>query len=335
MGGQALKNCVTRRYDAEEYYALEKEVLKRLKSLFPESQPLAIKAYSAKESFGDMDVLIDSELLPSSWVKDVCECFSPKEFIKNGNVLSFEFRECQVDLIVTDPSEMHSSYNYFAYNDLGNLIGRVAHSMGLKLGHDGLTYKFYAQERHVFREIKLLDDWEQILPVLGYSWERYQQGFDTLEDIFEFVVSSPFFNKSIYALENRNHAARTRDQKRKTYMEFLKWIESYDETNTQNALKFRSKENWLGYLFDIVPNFRQQYELTQYEYDDSVEFKSRFNGTLVTQWTGIEKQELGSFMKWFKAYYGEDKIKRDVLKMNPDLVQGWVEHFVEKWKREE
>jgi hypothetical protein len=192
----------------------------------------------------------------------------------------------------------------------------------------------------VFREIKLLDDWEQILPVLGYSWERYQQGFDTLEDIFEFVVSSPFFNKSIYALENRNHAARTRDQKRKTYMEFLKWIESYRETPPQRfgtcyeANNVEGKGKWLPYLFKQIPGFENEYDAAALAYSASIVFKSSFNGSLVTQWTGLQGKELGQFMKWFKAYYGEDKIKRDVLKMNPDLVQGWVEHFVEKFKLE-
>jgi hypothetical protein len=224
-----------------------------------------------------------------------------------------------------------SSFHYFSFNDLGNLVGRVAHSVGLKLGHDGLTYKFFAQERHVFREIKLLDDWEQILPILGYSWERYKQGFNTLEDIFEFFVSSPLFNKAIYALENRNHAARTRDQKRKTYMEFLKWLESYEETNTQNGNKYRDQ---LSFLFERITGFEDTYKAVQAEWDQEVLFKSRYSGDVVRDVTGLTGKPLGEFMKWHKEVYGADKIKRDVIKMNPNVIGCWIQNLKERFDRE-
>jgi hypothetical protein len=336
MGGAALKNCTTRRYQAEEYHQLEQEVLDIISNNFPFDSVSTIKAYTLKESFGDMDVLACTDKYDPCNIEDkLIRLFNTKEVVKNGNVVSFEYKQFQIDLILTRPADYVSSQQYFAYNDLGNLIGRVAHSMGLKLGHDGLTYKFYADKTQVFREITLLKDWEQILPVLGYDFSRYQQGFDALEDIFKFVVSSSFFNKSIYALENRNHAARTRDAKRKTYTSFLEWIEHYEETNTQNAQKYRGgtdKSGWLPYLFEKIPTFKEQYEQAQADLAYHQEFKRRYNGELVAGWTGLQGKELGAFMSYVKQEKTEERLKKDIVTLNPVLVERMVKYYFEKWK---
>ncbi len=337
MGGQALKNCTTRRYQSDEYDVLTHEIASKL--INNGIICTRIPSYFSKESHGDLDLLVKSETLPANWAEKIVEWFQPKEYVKNGNVLSFEYREFQVDLVVTPEEDWLSSFQYFAFNDLGNLCGRIAHSMGLKLGHDGLTYKFFGDnERHLFKEISLLKDWKDILPVLGYSYERYTEGFDTLEDIFKFVVSSPFFNKSIYALENRNHAARTRDKKRKTYTDFLTWLESCKETPAQRfgtcipSMNVEGKDKWLKYLFKEIPNFEQQYKTTQEELKQHNEYKKRFNGELVTTWTNLSGKDLGSFMKWLKETREQVRWKKDMITMNPVLVEGFVKYWFEKYK---
>lgn len=329
MGGRALKNCTTRRYQAEEYFKLVDEVSQKFAAHFGRNiWPIA--AYKSKESFGDMDVLIESEGLPPDWVQQTVKLFGSKEYVKNGNVLSLEYKEFQIDFIVTPLRELDPSLSYFAFNDLGNLIGRVAHAMGLKLGHDGLSFNWRV-DTYQFRNIVLLTDWEDILLVLGYSYERYARGFDTLEDIFKFVVSSPFFNKDIYLLHNRNHTSRVRDAKRRTYMEFLKWIEDPDNLpQPWNYCKKEDKKDWLPYLFAEIKGFEETYNAVQAEWDQAVELKRRFNGELVKQWTGTDGRELGLFMKWLKQECGESLL-RDVCAMNPEVVEAYVKYFYDKY----
>lgn len=43
------------------------------------------------------------------------------------------------------------------------------------------------------------------------------------------MTSSPYVNRDIYLLENRKQKARARDSKRKTYSEFLAWVEQAEE----------------------------------------------------------------------------------------------------------
>ncbi len=298
MGGNALAHC-TRRFEADEYYEIAEQVLQILERLFPESKVSVIKSYRNKSNFGDLDVLLESDYLPLYWIDRVAEAFNSKDSTKNGNILSAEYKDMQVDIIATPEAEFQASRRYFDYNDLGNLLGRVAHNIGLKLGHDGLSYNWRLSDNHVYKTITLLTDWKDILPVLGYDYERYSKGFDTLEDIFEFVISSRFFYKDIYLLQNRNHTSRVRDAKRKTYMEFLDWIEDYEEVGEQIATKMVIlKASWLNYLFVAIPNFKEQYAQVQAEYEEEELYKGKFNGDLVREWTGLENQELGKFMKW-------------------------------------
>jgi len=298
MGGNALKNCTTRRYDADEYRSFEWHVLDKLGDLFPLCQIAAIKAYATKESFGDMDVIICTEHLPDDYIETIIDDFAPKDVFRNGNCLSFEYLEFQVDLITYPPEEFGTALDYYAYNDLGNLCGRLAHMMGLKLGHDGLSYNWRV-DTYQFKNVVLLTDWDDILPVLGLDPAIYRRGFDTLEDIFKFVVSSQFFSKDIFLLENRNNTSRTRDAKRKTYMEFLDWIE-VDGNVVNNYPKAENKYCWLQYLFNSIPHFRKIYYEVMTEWKEAKVIKEKFNGGLVRHITGIEGKELGDLMKFIK-----------------------------------
>lgn len=297
MGGNALKNCTTRRFLADEYHPLERHVVSRLEDLFPLSRIAAIRAYKNKESFGDMDIIISTKDLPVDYIETVMDEFSPKDAFRNGNCFSFEFTECQIDLIAYPEEEFNTAYRYFAYNDLGNLLGRLAYSMGLKLGHDGLSYNWREGTEQYHTEV-LLTDWDKILPVLGLDPLVYNSGFDTLDDIFKFVVSSKFFNKDIFLLENRNHASRIRDAKRKTYMEFLDWIEV--DGNVVNNYPRIDKRDWLVYAFRVIVGFEETYFRVIEEWKESTAAKAKFNGGLVRHITGVEGKELGELMKYMK-----------------------------------
>lgn len=301
MGGNALKNCTTRRFDREEYFALVFRINGILQNRFPDCRFEVIKAYANKETFGDMDIVIESDNLPANWVNQIREAFAPAEMVLNGNCLSFEYCQLQIDLITMPSQDYRSALNYFAYNDLGNLLGRIADSMGLKYGHDGLSYR-YTVGTHCFRVIPITRDLGTILPVLGYSVERYNTGFDTLEDIFLFVMSTPFFNESIYLLENRDNRSRARDEKRKTYTEFLEYLRKTPSFFKNHYPKHEDKSDWLPFLFEMLPGFKESYEQCAKDYDDHLIYKRRFNGELVSHWTGLEGKELGNFMQYLLAW---------------------------------
>jgi len=56
--------------------------------------------------------------------------FQPNEINHNGNCWSFDYKEIQVDLIITTEEHFNSNYFYMSYNDLGNFIGRLSNNLG-------------------------------------------------------------------------------------------------------------------------------------------------------------------------------------------------------------
>lgn len=327
MGGNAIKNTPTRRYTATEYHKLEHDVLLQLRTDFPNRRIQAIKAYRTKESFGDMDLLFESDDLTIDIRQYLTDTFTAKEIVKNGHVYSFEHFEFQIDLILVSSAEFETSASYFAWNDLGNLCGRLSQSMGLKLGHDGLTYS-WKHETYKFDEIKLLTDWKDILPVLGLNYQTWADGFETVEDIFKFTTSSKFFNKDLYLLHNRNHTSRVRDAKRKTYTDFLEWIQ--DDSRDLPCHPYQENKNdWLPYLFSVIPGFEVKYNDTQRRYIQAGLVKEKYNGKLVLELTGRSNKDLSTLMMVIKESFPdkesfnawvvastEDEIKQFIIETN-------------------
>lgn len=246
MGGNALKNTRTRRYTADEFAALAPDVLATLKTTFPASRVELVRAYRKKVSFGDMDVLVESAGLPADIGAALTEAFRPHQLVRNGNVWSLDVRELQVDLVFCPPEEFQTSADYFAYNDLGNLVGRIAHGMGFKYGHKGLLYPLRASATHWVEDVLVTRDRAAMLSFLGFDragadGDRFEQGFDTLEDMFAFVASSRYFDPSLYPPEAQSHTARTRDRKRPTYNAFLRWVAEQEPAVGVDGVSVRDK----------------------------------------------------------------------------------------------
>lgn len=328
MGGKALKSIETRRLHRADFERVSKAVVAGLVDALPGVQVDVIAAYRAKDEFGDLDVLVVSEGVQDSGGGDLLkrlavECFYATELFKNGNVLSFDYRAApgqtepgfQVDVITMPAASYDFALKYFAYNDLGNLIGRTAHKQGMSFGHDGLWLPIREGD-YLFRSILVTRDFDAALRYLGYDPTHYAQGFDTLEDIFEYVAGSAYFNRSIFLLENRNHRSRVRDRKRKTYTEFLTWCEARPDLP---AFEYpEDKKTWIPHLAAAFPGFAAEYDKALHDLATQRAVKSRFNGEYVSSLTGLQGKELGMLMKHFKESFDSQEALQHFVLTNPE-----------------
>lgn len=233
-------------------------------------------------------------------IKFIEQHLQTKRLVKNGNVISFEFSKHQIDLILTPEKYYQSSLNYFAYNDLGNLVGRIAHKLGFKYGHKGLVYVLREGDK-VIGEIEVTQDQNEIMKFLGFDSVKTE--FETLEEIFEYVSSSKYFDPDIYLLHNRNHVSRVRDAKRETYNKFLKWCEEHPEKKKytfDEAVKEYFKMVRLEEAFYLFVGFGKTYDILIKENEYNKKVKALFNGEIVSKLTGLSGKELGAFMKYVK-----------------------------------
>ena len=224
MGGQALKNTFTRRYSRKEYIKLEVDVQTKLHKLNINSR--VPEYFGAKDTFGDLDVLILAESLKGKDMREIIEDhFAPNEIYHNGSVYSFDYKEFQIDFILVKTKYWDSSYHYYSYNDLGNLIGRISYQMGFRYGHYGLKLVYRHPDGGRKFEMILSQEILDILNFLGFDIDTYGQ-FHELQDVFDYVIASKYFNPRIFQYEALNHQNKTRNKKRVNYAGFLDYVET-------------------------------------------------------------------------------------------------------------
>ena len=319
MGGRAIQNA--RRVDAAEYRRLVEQATARLRAALPGARFAVIPAYRTKPDFGDMDILLERDALPSDWPQRVASALDSRQTVPNGPVHSFEFDGFQVDLITAQSAWFEFALGYFSWNDLGNLIGRIAHKHGFKFGHDGLHYPLRDSD-HLVAEVPVAQDLAQVLIFLGLDPARMAEGFDTLEDMFAYVASSAYFDPAQFPLEHRSHRARIRDAKRPTYTAFLAWVNG----RTLPVREAPSREARLAAASQAFPGFGERLAAARAALARQQAARERFNGRLVGEWTGLRGPALGAFMAQLKRDAGGPAaLQAKVLESTPEALRDWVE----------
>lgn len=261
MGGKLLNG---RRVGREEFLVLEEQVVSYLKANLLSKHVYKLIHLSDKETFGDLDLVV-SNTLTESILKLI------DNPVKNGDVISFLWSGLQVDLILVSSELLDYSVKYFSFGDRSNLLGRlIKHTYGLTFSSKGL-YK-----KHHNKKIYLDFDYDGIvLKLLGLT----PKDSYTEKELFDWVISSSFFNREVFQLNNLTSEQRARDKKRAFYQRWLSYIE-YD-TNPYPELATKIKE-----------------------IDDELEHQKKINevysGVRIKEMLGIEGKHLGDFIRWCK-----------------------------------
>jgi len=310
MGGRALKLTHTRRYQREEYNLLEQEVFNILGKTFKRYE--TPRFFASKESFGDMDLIVSMEGFNGNLRTYIEETFKPNEIFHNGNAYSFDYKELQIDFITVSPEDYDSNYHYLAFNDLGNFIGRIAQSMGLKYGQEGLWYNHFHNGQKVGK-IMISKDYPKIFEFLGLDYTKWVTGFDSLEEIFEYVIKSPNFDAEMFQMNNLNKINRERNLKRASYMSFLDYI-AKNCPNVVGPVHDKTKVLKKAATFFGCDVFT---EIKRYEYQhaESAYASAKFNGGMVMEKYGLKGKDLGDAMKRFKEVveYREGSYKQFII----------------------
>lgn len=262
MGGNATLEYKTKRITKEENEKIINFLLENLnkdKDLSFKDELFGIPlAYSEKESFGDVDLLTTMNLveLLNKLSKNsniiIEQKYLTKKSDNNGFRINsqiesipvkiktndFETDFFQLDLILTTKENFDNHLRYLSFNDLGQLIGRVAYSQGLRFGDSGLYYNFPFE--HKFTEIlgktKLFisNDYFKILKMLGFEnlpnkdepeeIKKFNEQFKNKINIFNFIISNKNFDAEAFSVSTKNSKTKSRDKKRNNIKEFLNFL---------------------------------------------------------------------------------------------------------------
>lgn len=313
MGGNLLKG---RRISREEYDLLSKEIIK----LLSDFQLYLPHSVFEKDSFGDIDILLkDSNRTFACQRKLVSLGY---EIESTGNTFSFLYKGVQIDILPCDKDTFDYFFNYYSWNDLGGLIGTLTKRLKLSSGFLGLYYKHYEQNNYIGSILVSLN-YEDTLKLLKLDCDKYNQGFNNYEEMFEWLYESPYFDSKAFDLSSLNNKNRARNQKRKVYMLFLDWLQSKKLKNSFTDIK--DIDGTLLLLKDTIPRFKHQYKVLKLEVIELSQYKDKFNGKIVKDLTGLTGLELSTFMKDFRDTY----LRQIISFMSPEDVQESIKSYYE------
>lgn len=362
MGGALLKtwNLPEKRIHSSEYEKIKNELIEKLTQdsymtdqFGDDDEPFLLHFTSApyvrdKETHGDLDLIAGRFnykgctthwKLKSGKTTDfsvyIQEQFGYKPFV-NDKVYSFPYKGFQIDVTFCNMGDIPSYVSYSSWGDLGNIMGRVFHKMGLHYGHSGLSFWIrqglfdsnlqWSDSDHLYDKVVLTKDTKEICEIGGFDYNRWKQGFDTEQEAFDFVIDSKYFNKELFELENLNHTNRTRNRKRGMYMRFIEYVADSNKVGEP----FLGKNEYsliMQCRYSILQNAIDKFRLL-YEVDKVV--KEKINGKLVMEWCNLTEKDgrlVGKIMseirdipKYDLLLMSQSEIKRKAVDIFANLV---------------
>lgn len=327
MGGLALASLGVRRYKTEEFFDLASLLIPNLQTDLQTSVKL-VRSLKSKESHGDMDLLVlnHGSLPDIDTIKNLLTTkYNSKGFHYNGGILSFEYKELQIDLIFTPYHNWECSRVFFAWGDLGNLMGKLYYRFSglynyishigemediylrMRYGYDGLKADAYSGHDNTYKlgTIQISKDMEKCFSFLGLDYERSEVGFNVIEEVFDYVIKSEYFHPDPFQWENLNHVNLKRNKRRPNYQKFLDYIENFD-TSYKTPVKPNSLEHWkkLGDHFGI--NLLDELDLLKQKDELQKSIKDKFNGKrLMDLYPELKGKILGQAIERFKTFVFE------------------------------
>jgi len=338
MGGKALNKygITTERKNTEEFLRIGKEIQGRLNLDF-DIETEIVTCYHTKADHGDLDLLIkiDSRIHNSGidFKRYIGDMFKPRAIHNNGGVYSFDYQNFQIDFIPVRESKWETAKTYYSYDPLGNIMGKTFHKFGLSYGWDGLFYKFRNFNGRLAQNILITNDARRIFEFADYDYDRYLQGFETLEDIINFTINTKYFDTEIFQMDNLKSIDKKRNRKRGSYHIFLKYLE---ENNINTRYSFhKDKELYLPMIEVSFPEARllEKLGVLQEKDKENKVLSQKFNGDIVMTWLpDLKGKELGHAITGFKQSFDDDEDYREfVLNANFGAIQ---ERFMDTYNGE-
>ena len=258
--------------------------------------------YGNKPDFGDMDVILAKSIPWSDLRESILRDFGITEFKSVGHVFSTNLRGLQTDFFLVPDEDLETTYTFMSFNDLGNFIGRICRRFDLKYGERGLEYVYRRANGNHVANLEVSRDFRQTCRFLGLDYDAFEKGFDSLPEVFDWVISSPYFSVAPYLDDSRSNIQK-RIGDRTTVARFVDYLK---EHHIDKRPEFDERKSYLADVAAAFPqaNLPAQIEKERAAEARSLEIASKFNGKRVMQLLpGIEGEKLGTLIRQFKAAF--------------------------------
>lgn len=263
--------------------------------------------YRNKPDFGDVDIIVSHAAIQTSWQDlrmELVRDLGITTYKSAGAVFSTVYQNFQVDFFCREQRYFESTYNYLSFNDVGNILGKIFKRFNLKYGEQGLLYVFRRADGHYQKDLEVSQDFERIFAFLQLDYAHWERGFDTLDELFRWAISSPYF--SIHPYQEQDATTAQRVKERTTMRRFVEWLEVQGITQ-----RYTFAEDRDAYLPAINAFFPEAKLLEQIEGERKREavilkLREKYSGQVVMQlFPALQGKELGEFMRSFQAQWAD------------------------------
>lgn len=324
MGGNLFK---LGRLPKAEYQAIESKVSNYLDIHFPGNWRIP-RYYGDKADFGDLDILLSSDALAGADWTEVRDRIATDLGItttkSTGHVFSTVYENFQVDFFLRKARFFESTYQFLCFNDIGNLIGKICRRFNLKYGEQGLAYVFRRQDEHYKKDLPISADLSAIFGFLGLDHQQWLKGFANRDEMFHWVVESPYFSVVPYQQQSKTFEKRAKE--RATIQAFLAWLEA-----NQIDKVYEYEADRAAYLPQIAAHFPEAnlLEAIQAEKEREAQviaIRAKFNGRIVMELIpSLSGKALGQFIMQFKAQWPDPD--QWLSKASPETIKAKILAF--------
>lgn len=319
MGGKALKSVSVSRMDRQDFLSVSNDIINKLQEELQTSLVEVLPYYKNKASFGDIDLLISKDAIEkygyNKFHKFLRETLQSPEQTGDSQVYSFGYPSkgnfYQVDLMMHPEDKYAGAKRYFSYNDLNVLVSFLATSnFEMTFKKDGLNKFIYGSSSKAKKlgEFTIDADFYSSLEFLGLNSNKHKIGFYSLNEMFEFIYDSPYFDsQSFIDKTERGNREEAQRLSRKTYREFAEYVKAMPIK--KSLLCDKTQQERLDMVFKAFPSSKKQYN-DIIDYNNRISsFRDVFNGFKVGEWLGIDVRDrmLGNIMKQMKHGFNNDE----------------------------
>jgi hypothetical protein len=185
----------------------------------------------------------------------------------------------------------------------GNIKMKIKYT--LKYGQKGLFLRIWSGKNFTNKDdIMVSKDYPKIFEFLGLDYNRWIEGFDTLEEIFAYTMTSYLFNPEMFQLHKLNKINRERNLKRASYMAFLEFIKNKAaHPDYSKSMVESRKEDVINVIRSYFPEANIDLHLAEIAYKHARKnlIKQKFNGGILMEKYDFKGKEIGESIKYFKA----------------------------------
>ncbi|TFK74885.1 hypothetical protein BDN72DRAFT_886254 [Pluteus cervinus] len=184
----------------------------------------------------------------------------------------------QVDIhVCADEDEWKRIRFFHAYGDLGMILGVIARNNGLMLGAKGLK-----MSNPPHKTIELSNTFEDITRYLGLSMERWEAGFTSKAEVFQWAATSRFFNPAEFRSQGQGFSKVKAERGCLSNKE----RKQPEETRAEKEIRIRN---------EALVHFGKKYEVDEQKHQVELkkQLKNAWNGKVVMEWVELGNHWMG------------------------------------------